>query len=67
MQACCRCKKAAGFWVMTQNARVARRPWCLSCISEFLSPDEVTMTRIEAAPRARHPFARSDRFLRPRP
>jgi hypothetical protein len=53
MQACCRCKNAAGFWVMAQDARVVRRPWCLSCIAEFLDNDEVTMTRIETAPHAR--------------
>ena len=51
MQACCRCKNAAGFWVMAKNAQVVRRPWCLSCIAEFLGGAEVTMTRIEAAPR----------------
>ena len=67
MRACCRCKNAAGFWVIAQNARVARRPWCLSCITEFLNKDEVTMTRIAAAPHAWRAFARSDRFLRPRP
>ena len=53
MQACCRCKNAAGFWVMAKNARVVRRPWCLSCITEYLDRAEVTMTRIEAVPRAR--------------
>ena len=57
MQACCRCKSAAGFWVMASNARVVRRPWCLSCITEFLNKDEVTMTRIEAVPGARRAFA----------
>jgi hypothetical protein len=51
MQVCCRCKNAAGFWVMANNARVVRRPWCLSCITEFLDTDDVTMTRIDAAPR----------------
>jgi hypothetical protein len=52
MQACCRCKNAAGFWVMAKNALVVRRPWCLSCVTEFLDKDEVAMTRIEALPPA---------------
>lgn len=65
MQACCRCKNAAGFWVMAKNARVVRRPWCLSCITGFLDPDEVTMTRIEAVPRARRAFVPGDRPVRP--
>ncbi len=33
---------------MAKDARVARRPWCLSCITESLDADDVTMTRIEA-------------------
>jgi hypothetical protein len=57
MQACCRCKNAAGFWVTVKDARVVRRPWCLSCINAFLDTDKVTMTRIEAVPRAQRAFA----------
>ena len=64
MQACCRCKNAAGFWVMAKDARVVRRPWCLSCINEFLDTDDVTMTTIEAVPRTR-PRLRLDRPPRP--
>jgi hypothetical protein len=65
MQACCRCNSAAGFWVMANGTRVVRRPWCLSCITEFLEPDDMTMTRIEAAPRTRRAFARAVRPVRP--
>ena len=61
MQACCRCKNAAGFWVIARDARVVRRPWCLSCISAFPDADDVTMTRIEAVPRTRRAFARTAR------
>ncbi len=46
MHTCCRCENAAGFWVMARDARVVRRPWCLSCIIAFLDADEVTVTRI---------------------
>jgi len=54
MQACCRCKSAAGFWVMAKDAVVVRRPWCLSCVTELLDKDEMAMTRIGlvAPPRA---------------
>jgi hypothetical protein len=45
---------------MAEGARVVRRPWCLSCIAEFLDTDEVTMTRIEAIPRDRRGLARGD-------
>jgi hypothetical protein len=65
MQACCKCKNAAGFWVMGRDSRVVRRPWCLLCIAELLDNDEVTMTRIEAVPRATGPLARGDRPVRP--
>lgn len=47
MKSCCRCENAAGFWVMAKDARVVRRPWCLSCIDEFLDRGTVKMTRIE--------------------
>ena len=53
MQACCRCENAAGFWVMAKDARVVRRPWCLSCVADFLDKDKVAVTRIEAVPPAR--------------
>ena len=65
MQACCRCKNAAGFWVMAKGAFVVRRPWCLSCVTEFLDRDEVAMTRIEAVPPAQGVFVRGGRPLRP--
>lgn len=65
MQACCRCKNAAGFWVMAKDAQVVRRPWCLSCISEILDLDRLRLTRIEAVPRPRRAFVRGDRPLRP--
>ena len=61
MQACCRCKNAAGFWVMAKDALVARRPWCLSCVTQFLDEDEVSMSRIEAVPPARGSFAKDGR------
>ena len=64
MQACCRCKNAAGFWVMAKDALVVRRPWCLSCINEFLDTDDVTMTRIEAVPRTRPAFGWTGRPVR---
>jgi hypothetical protein len=41
---------------MAKDARVVRRPWCLSCINEFLDADDVTMTRIEAVPRTPRAF-----------
>ncbi len=50
MKSCCRCENAAGFWVMAKDARVVRRPWCLSCIDEFLDRAAVTLTRIEDQP-----------------
>jgi hypothetical protein len=53
MHVCCRCNGAAGFWVMAKNAKVVRRPWCLSCATAFLDPDDVTMTRIETPPAQR--------------
>jgi hypothetical protein len=65
MQACCRCKNAAGFWVRAKDASVVRRPWCLSCIADFLAIDEVAMTRIEAVPPARRAFVRGGRPVRP--
>jgi hypothetical protein len=65
MQACCRCKNAAGFWVMAKNARVVRRPWCLSCINAFPDTDDVTMTRIEAVPGTRRAFGWDGRPVRP--
>lgn len=52
MKRCCRCNKAAGFWVMAKDAQVVRRPWCLSCIDAFVDRDAVRMTTIETAPRA---------------
>jgi hypothetical protein len=58
MRTCCRCNNTAGFWVMALGAKVVRRPWCLSCIGEFLDKDQVTVTSIEAAPRARRALAR---------
>ena len=67
MQSCCRCNNAAGFWVMARDARVVRRPWCLSCIDEFLDKDKVTITRIETVPRARRAFTLGDRPVRPSP
>ena len=63
MQACCRCKGAAGFWVMAKDAQVVRRPWCLSCIAEFLDPDQVRLNRIEAAPRAPDAFVQGGQGL----
>ena len=65
VQACCRCKNAAGFWVMAKDARVVRRPWCLSCINAFLDTDDVTMTRIEAVPRTPRAFGWAGRPVRP--
>jgi TetR/AcrR family transcriptional regulator, fatty acid metabolism regulator protein len=52
MKPCCRCTKAAGFWVMAKDAQAVRRPWCLSCIDAFLDRDavKVTMIRPGAAP-----------------
>jgi len=65
MQACCRCKKAAGFWVTAKDALVVRRPWCLSCVTEFLDEDEVAMTRIELVPPVGRAFVRGARPVRP--
>jgi hypothetical protein len=32
IQLCVRCRQnPAGFWISGRDARVARRPWCLSC------------------------------------
>jgi hypothetical protein len=53
MQACCRCKNTAGFWVMAKDAQVVRRPWCLSCITEFLDLEQVRISRIGTLPRDR--------------
>lgn len=65
MQACFRCKNAAGFWVMAKDAHVVRRPWCLSCIAEVLDKDETAMTRIEAVPRLKRAFAGGERPVSP--
>jgi hypothetical protein len=54
MKSCCRCENAAGFWVMAKDAQVARRPWCLPCIDEFLDKGEVKLARIEREPVASH-------------
>ena len=47
VKSCCRCDQAAGFWVMAKDAQIVRRPWCLSCIDEFLDRGAVKLTRIE--------------------
>jgi hypothetical protein len=35
---------------MAKDARVVRRPWCLSCIDEFLDRAAVKLIRIEDQP-----------------
>ncbi len=66
MHACSRCNGVAGFWIIGKHARTTRRPWCLSCITEFLDAEQVSMTRIEAARPRRSAARRGDRPLRPR-